>query len=510
VTDPKQADPKQADPEPADPRKPTLNVSMPAEGEPAGGKPGGQLWGGRFAAGPSPELAALSRSPERYFDLLPYDVAGSLAHVRELRRAGILSGEELPRVEAALRDVDRAYRAGELRPSPGDEDVHTFVERELTARLGPLGGKVRAGRSRNDQAANNLRLYLRDQARRVHDALLDLIDALLAQARRHARTFAPGFTHLQPAQPVIFSHHLLAHVHGLARDAERLRDWDARAAVSPLGAAALAGSAIAVNPEASAADLGYERSYANSIDAVASRDHVAEFLFAASLAGTHLSQLAEEVCLWASDQFGWAALDDGYATGSSIMPQKRNPDIAEITRGKAARLAGHLAGHLALLKGLPLAYNRDLAEDKFAAMDAVDTLLLTLPAMAGMVATLRFDTERMRRDAAGRFTLATEVADWLALEGVPFAEAHEITGRLVRHCEDKGVDLPDLRPADLAAVDPRLAPELLPLLTLPSAVARRNGAGGTAPERVGQQLADLERALPAWRGWTAAYRGPRA
>ncbi|MDQ7905202.1 argininosuccinate lyase [Phytohabitans sp. ZYX-F-186] len=470
----------------------------------------GRLWGGRFAVPPAPEMAALSRSEPAYFDLLPYDVAGSRAHVAGLSRVGVVTAEEAARVDAALAAIAGEYRAGALTPAPGDEDVHGFVERVLAERLGPLAGKIRAGRSRNDQAANNLRLYLRDRARTVHSGLLDVVDALLEQARRHARTLAPGFTHLQPAQPVAFGHLLLAHAQRAWRDADRIRDWDARTARSPLGAAALAGSPIVPHPEEAARRLGYDGVCANSVDAVSARDHVAEFLFAASMAGLHLSGLAEEVCLWVSDQFRWARLHDAYATGSSIMPQKKNPDIAELTRGKAGRLLGNLTGLLGVLKGLPLAYNRDLAEDKRAAMDSVETLLLTLPAMAGMIRTLEFDAERMRRDAAARFALATEVADWLALRGVPFSEAHEITGRLVRLCEERGCDLPDLDAAALRSVDARLGAQVRDVLSIEAAVSRRTAAGATAPERVAEQLDALAADVAAARDWATGYPGPRA
>jgi argininosuccinate lyase len=468
-----------------------------------------KLWGARFAASPAPELTALSRAEERQFDLLRYDIEGSRAHIRELVRAGILTAAEFRLVEDALAEIGRRYASGDAQPGPSDEDVHSLVERLAVERLGPLAGKVRAGRSRNDQAANNLRLYLRDQARRIHDLLLEVIAALTGQARRHTRTLAPGLTHLQPAQPVVFAHQLLAHAHSLARDAGRLRDWDERADWCPLGAAALAGSPFAVHPEECARFLGYVRAFDNSIDAVSSRDHVAEFLFVAAMIGVDLSRLAEEICLWVSHQFRWADLADSHATGSSIMPQKKNPDIAELARGKAGRLVGNLGGLMATLKSLPLAYDRDLGEDKHAAMDSVDTLVLVLPAMAGLVTTLRFHEERMRQDATARYALATEIADWLAASRVPFSEAHEITGRLVQVCEQRGCDLADLDAECLRNVDGRLGPELLDILSPESAVARRRGHGATAPERVEEQLAELEHAVQDWRRWSGHYSGLR-
>ena len=470
----------------------------------------GLLWGGRFRAGPSAALMRLSRSDASHFRLVPYDVAASLAHASELVRAGILNAAESAEIAAALTAIAAEFAAGAALPTERDEDVHSFVERLLTERLGALGGKLRAGRSRNDQAANDLKLYLRDEARHLALDLLALQDAIVGQAAAHGATLAPGFTHLQPAQPVTFAHQLLAHAQGFARDVDRLRDWDRRSARSPLGAAALAGSAIALHPELSAAELGYDAPCENSIDAVGSRDHVAEFLFVAAMLAVDLSRLAEEVFLWSSRQFGWIVLDDAYSTGSSIMPQKKNADIAELTRGRAARLIGALTAMLSALKGLPFAYNRDLAEDKRAAFEAVDTLAAVLPAMAGMIATMRVDITRLRRQSVEGFTLATEAADWLSRRGVPFAEAHEITGGLVRLCEDRGIGLESLGDADLAAVDARLLPDIRAVLTPEAAVAARSGYGGTAPQRVAEQLARLRRTLGEQRLWASRYDGPRA
>lgn len=462
-----------------------------------------RLWGARFSKGPSAAMADLSRSPPSYFRLAPEDLRSSAAHARELVRAGILTAPEGSEVERALEAVGEEVAAGRLVPIAADEDLHTFLERVLTARLGALGGKLRAGRSRNDQAANDLKLHLRTQARAIAAGVAALQDAILAQAEAHIATPTAGFTHLQPAQPVTFAHQVLAHAQGFARDVDRLMDWDRRAARSPLGAAALAGSAIALHPESSAAELGYDAPCENSIDAVGARDHVAEFLFATAMLGVDLSRLAEEVFLWTTKQFGWVDLDDGYATGSSIMPQKKNADIAELTRGRASRLIATLNGVLVMLKGLPFAYNRDLAEDKWAAFEAIDTLALVLPAMAGMIATMRVDRDRLRAQSTAGFTLATEVADWLSRRGMPFSEAHEVTGALVRHCEEKGIDLLDLTPADLAAVDPRLTPEVLPLLTPEAAIAARSGYNGTAPARVAEQIGRLKAVLAAQRAWAA-------
>ena len=468
-----------------------------------------RLWGARFKSEPSAALKALSRSEPSFFRLVPYDLAGSRAHARELHRAGILARDELEQLQRCIDAVEKDYLAGAVHPSEGDEDVHTFLERVLTERLGPVGGKLRAGRSRNDQAANDLKLYLRDKARTLAAATQELQGALIAQAQQHIGTLSTGFTHLQPAQPIVFAHHLMAHAQAIGRNVDRLIDWDRRSARSPLGAAALAGSAVCRSPELSAAELGYDAPCENSIDAVAARDHVCEFLFVTSMLAVELSRLSEEVVLWSSRQFQWVDLDDAYCTGSSIMPQKKNPDIAELSRGKAGRLIGNLVGMLSALKSLPLAYNRDLAEDKSAAFDSIDTLSLVLPAMAGMIGTMRVNVAQLRRQAPLGFTLATEVADWLALSGVPFSEAHEITGALVKACEAGGIELSEVSEALLAEVDARLTPEVLRHLTLEAAIAARTGQGGTSPERVGEQIARAKQALVAQAEWIGAYKGPR-
>ncbi len=468
-----------------------------------------KLWGARFRSPPDPALMRLSSSPPNHYRLAPYDLVSSQAHARELERAGLLTDAECATIVATLDAMRREFAAGTLAPVPGDEDVHTFLERVLVERLGPLGGKLRAGRSRNDQAANNLRLYLRAVARDIVAALLALQDALAAQASRHIDTLAPGFTHLQPAQPIVFAHLLLAHAQAFSRDAERMIDWDRRAARSPLGAAALAGSAIAVRPELSASELGYDAPSENSIDAVGARDHVAEFLFATAMLGVNLSRLAEEIVFWSSRQFQFVELDDAFTTGSSIMPQKKNPDIAELTRGRSSRLIGSLATMLVALKALPFSYNRDLAEDKHAAFEAIDALAVVLPAMAGLVRTMRVQTEELARQSVAGFTLATEVADWLARRGVPFATAHEITGALVKRCEELGIGLAEIGDTDLTAVDHRLTPDLRASLTPEAAVAARLGYGGTAPARVREQLDRLAAKLDTQRRWAAAYEGPR-
>lgn len=463
-----------------------------------------RLWGGRFAGGPADALAQLSVSVHFDWRLAPYDLAASRAHARVLHRAGLLTDDELARMLAALDDLEQAARDGSFRPTVEDEDVHTALERGLLERLGSLGGKLRAGRSRNDQVATDFRLYLRDNVRRLVGLVADLERALLDQAARHADSPAPGFTHLQHAQPVSFGHELAKHVHALARDVDRLRDWDKRAARSPLGAGALAGSSLPLDPEAVAAELGFDGAIPNSIDAVSDRDFAAEFLFAAALLGVHLSRLGEEVCLWTSREFGWATLDDAFATGSSIMPQKKNPDVAELVRGKSGRLIGHLTGLLATLKGLPFAYNRDLQEDKEPVFDAVDTLALVLPAVTGMIATMTFHPARMAAAAPEGFALATEIADWLVRRGVPFRDAHEVAGSCVRLCEQRGIELTDLTDSDLASVSSHLTPEVREVLSVQGALEARSTVGGTAPVRVREQLAALSAQVDDQAAWAGA------
>ncbi|MCZ8183983.1 MAG: argininosuccinate lyase [Beijerinckiaceae bacterium] len=466
-----------------------------------------RLWGGRFRKAPDPSLMRLSSAGIAHQRLIPQDIAGSLAHAAELERAGLLTLEEQRVISQTLEAMRNEYLAGLLVIGPGDEDIHTFLERVLVERLGATGAKLRAGRSRNDQAANNLKLYLRQETPRLVLLMGELAEALAIQAGLHAAAVAPGFTHLQSAQPVTFGHWLMAHAQPLLRNISRLQDFLARTGECPLGAAALAGSAIALSPALSARQLGYAGPAENSVDAVSARDHVAEFLFVAAMTLTDLSRLAEEITLWVSRQFGWIELDDAFATGSSIMPQKKNPDIAELSRGRAARLIGDLVAMLGAIKGLPLAYNRDLAEDKRAAFDAIDVLDEVLPALTGLVRTMTVRTERLRAQAGEGFSLATEVADYLARKGVPFAEAHEITGTLVRHCESIGLALEALSPAELASVDPRLGADLQAHLSLDAAIAARSGHGGTAPERVREQIATARARLAAARAWAEGKEG---
>ncbi|MDP9822902.1 argininosuccinate lyase [Nocardioides massiliensis] len=463
----------------------------------------GSLWGGRFASGPSPQLEALSRSTHFDWRLAPYDLQASRAHAGVLHAAGLLSDADRDALVAGLDRLRAKVAAGEVSADPGDEDVHGALERLLLAEVGAeLGGRLRAGRSRNDQIATQLRVFLREHARTIAAAVLDLAEVLATQADHHLGAVMPGRTHLQHAQPVLLSHHLLAHAWPLARDVARLRDWDARvAADSPYGSGALAGSSLGLDPEAVAAELGFTGSAANSIDGTAARDFAAEFAFVAAQIGVDVSRMAEEVILWATKEFGFVRLHDSWSTGSSIMPQKKNPDIAELARGKAGRVIGNLTGLMATLKALPLAYNRDLQEDKEPVFDSVDTLEVLLPAFTGMVATLEFDTARMAELAPQGFSLATDVAEWLVREGVPFRVAHEVAGECVRRCEQLGVELDELTDDQLAEISPQLTPGVRSVLTVEGSVASRDARGGTAPARVSEQLAELRVVLADHRGW---------
>ncbi len=462
------------------------------------------LWGGRFSAGPSPEMAALSKSTHFDWRLAPYDITGSKAHARVLHAAGLLTRDELDGMIAALTDLAADVADGSFAPDEGDEDVHTALERGLLDRAGAdLGGKLRAGRSRNDQVATLYRLYLRDGARRVVELLLQLQEAFLAQAEAHPGVAMPGRTHFQHAQPVLLAHHLAAHAQALVRDVDRIRDWDRRASVSPYGSGALAGSSLGLDPEAVAKELGLDVAAANSIDGTASRDFAAELAFCLAMIGVNLSRWAEEVIIFTTAEFGYARLHDAFATGSSIMPQKKNPDIAELTRGKSGRLIGNLTGLLATLKGLPLAYNRDLQEDKEPLIDSLEQLELLLPALTGLTATLTFDTDRMTSMAGAGFSLATDIAEWLVKQGVPFRVAHEAAGECVSLAEATGRQLDELSDQEFAAISPALTPDVREVLTVAGSLASRDGVGGTAPIRVAEQLAALKAMIAGDRAWLA-------
>ena len=460
------------------------------------------LWGGRFAGGPADALAALSKSTQFDWRLAPYDIAGSRAHARVLHRAGLLDDATLTAMLEALQKLAADVESGAFVPAQDDEDVHTALERGLIERAGAdVGGRLRAGRSRNDQVATLFRMYLRDHARDVATLVLDVAEAILSQAKTHLGVAMPGRTHLQHAQPVLLSHHLLAHVWPLLRDVERFVDWDRRTNVSPYGSGALAGSSLGLDPQAVADDLGFATSVENSIDGTASRDFVAEFAFVAAMVGVDVSRFSEEVILWATKEFSFVTLDDAFSTGSSIMPQKKNPDVAELARGKAGRLVGDLAGMMTTLKALPLAYNRDLQEDKEPVFDAVDTLELLLPAVAGMMATLEFHPERLEELAPQGFSLATDIAEWLVRQGVPFRVAHEVAGACVQECEKQGIELWDLTDEQLAAISEHLTPQVREVLSVPGSMASRASRGGTAPQQVAQQLENAQTEIARLRQW---------
>ncbi|HEY2332896.1 MAG TPA: argininosuccinate lyase [Acidimicrobiales bacterium] len=465
------------------------------------------LWSGRFEGGPAEELLAYTVSLPFDRALLDVDVVASKAHVRGLGRAGILSAGEVLAVVAALDDVLREMADGSFAFAPGDEDIHTAVERRVTELAGAAGAKLHTGRSRNDQAATDLRLWCKREIGEVVSRIVDLQALLLERSESAGDADLPGYTHLQRAQPVLLAHHLLAHAWALARDVERLQDAARRLDVSPLGAGALAGSSLPLDPDGVAADLGFAARFDNSLDAVSDRDFVAETLFALTLLGIHLSRMGEELVLWASEEFGFLGLDDAWSTGSSMMPQKKNPDIAELVRGRSGRLVGHLTGLLTTLKGLPLAYNRDLQEDKEPLFDAVAQTKLGLGALRGLLATATFRTERMHAAAASPTMVATDLAELLVSRGVPFRDAHGIVGGLVRRSLDEGLDL-----ADLVASEPALGPEAARLFEPGAALARRSTPGGAGPDSVAAQQRRLATVLDDVRVWLnrdPSQDGPR-
>ena len=450
------------------------------------------LWGGRFADGPADAVFALSRSVHFDWRLAPYDLRSSLAHLAVLESSGLLTKEVVAAIRGALNELIQEVAAGTFVAGADDEDVHSALERGLTEKLGDIGGSLRAGRSRNDQVTTDLRLYAIDHMLEVANQVIALQRALISKAEEYGDATSPGFTHMQHAQPVLFGHELAKHAHAFARDLDRIQDWLVRTSVSPLGSGALAGSSLPIAPEKTASDLGFTSSAANSIDGVSDRDYVAEALFILSLIGSHLSRIGEEWCIWATTEFGWAKVADAYSTGSSIMPQKKNPDMAELARGKAGRLVGNLTGFLTTLKGLPFAYNRDLQEDKEPLFDSIDTVLLVLPAVTGMVATTEFDREKMAMAAPLGFSLATEIADYLVRAHVPFAHAHEAAGKCVALCESSDRQLHQLTDSELSKIHPSLLPSVRDVLTVHGALDSRVTRGGTSPSSFARQISDLK------------------
>ncbi len=448
------------------------------------------LWGGRFAQGPEDSVFALSRSVQFDWRLAPYDLRSSMAHLAILKKSALISPKDAELIHAALKELMQQVSNGSFTPHDGDEDVHSALERGLTEKLGPVGGALRAGRSRNDQVTTDLRLFAMDHILEIAGLITHLQTAILEKAAEYVNDPAPGFTHIQHAQPVSFGHELAKHAHAFARDLDRINDWLARTSVSSLGAGALAGSSLALEPAFTAKNLGFDSTFANSIDAVSDRDYVAEALFVMAMIGNHLSRIGEEWTLWSSQEFAWAKVADAYSTGSSIMPQKKNPDMAELARGKSGRLVGNLMSVLTMLKGLPFAYNRDLQEDKEPLFDSIDTLLLVLPAVTGMIATTDFDRDKMALAAPTGFSLATEIADYLAKKNVPFAQAHEAAGKCVAVCEASGRQLHQLSDEEFLSVHSELDGGVREVLTVHGALNSRTTSGGTAPALVTQQIKD--------------------
>lgn len=462
----------------------------------------GALWGGRFSGGPSEAMFALSVSTHFDWVLAPYDVLASKAHAKVLHKAGLLSDADLDTMLSGLTELGERVASGEFFPAPTDEDVHGAMERGLIDIVGPeVGGRLRAGRSRNDQVATLFRMWVRDAIRDTALQVSELVDALADQAAAHPEAIMPGKTHSQAAQPILLAHELLGHAQPLLRDIQRLQDLDKRLAVSPYGSGALAGSSLQLDPEAIAAELGFDSAAENSLDGTASRDFASETAFVLAQIAVDMSRLAEEIIYWCTPEYGYVTLDDAWSTGSSIMPQKKNPDIPELTRGKTGRLIGNLTGLLSTLKAQPLAYNRDLQEDKEPIVDSIAQLNLLLPSMTGLVSTLSFNEDRMRELAPRGFTLATDLAEWMVRQGVPFREAHEASGACVRIAEERGVDLVDLTDEELKGVDKRLTPEVREVLTIDGAVASRTTKGGTAGVRVAEQRETVRQHAAAAREW---------
>jgi len=455
------------------------------------------LWGGRFSDGPADAVFALSRSVHFDWRLALYDLRSSLAHLEILESSGLLTTDVAAQIRGALKELISEVAEGKFVAIASDEDVHSALERGLTEKLGDIGGSLRAGRSRNDQVTTDLRLYAIDHMLEVAAQIIKLQEVLISKAHEYANAPAPGFTHMQHAQPVLFGHEISKHAHAFSRDLDRISDWLERTSVSPLGSGALAGSSLPLAPEKTATALGFISSAANSIDAVSDRDYVAEALFILAMVGNHLSRIGEEWCIWATTEFGWAKVADAYSTGSSIMPQKKNPDMAELARGKAGRLVGNLTSLLTTLKGLPFAYNRDLQEDKEPLFDSVDTVLLVLPAVTGMIATTDFDREKMALAAPLGFSLATEIADYLVRAHIPFAHAHEAAGKCVALCESSGRQLHQLTDTELVHIHPSLLPDVRDVLTVHGALNSRTTVGGTSPSSLATQLRGLTQLVAA-------------
>ena len=449
------------------------------------------LWGGRFASGPHPDMFRLTASIEADMRLLPYDLQATKAHARVLQAANLLEADDLSRVDRACDEILGQFQKNQLEPHPRDEDVHSLVERELTERLGDIGARIHAGRSRNDLVAADLRLWTRAACDLALTELAELLNTIVGRCREHTQSVMPGYTHLQRAQPVTVAYHLLAHGFALVRDAKRFQSARGAASESVLGAGALAGNTLGLDPALAAEELGLDSVFDNAMDAVAQRDFEADFIYASALCEVHLSRLAEEIVLWTSSEFGFARLSDEWSTGSSMMPQKRNPDLAELLRGRASHGVGDLTTMLTLLKGLPLAYDRDLQEDKGPLFRTGDRVVAALQAATGLVRALTFDEERLLEAARGGSSWATDIAELLVTRGVPFREAHETAGRLVAELERRDLDLADAHGDLIRSLHPQLRPEDAKVADPRSGVLNRASHGGPSPDRVATQIATL-------------------
>jgi argininosuccinate lyase len=455
------------------------------------------LWGGRFDSAPADAMAALSKSVHFDWRLAPYEIEVNLIHLKNLVEQDVVSKENGKKIESAFLQLAKDIGSGSFQYTNADEDVHSAIERGLIERCGQVGGAIRAGRSRNDLVVTDFKLYLIDHLLEIASQISELVKVINTQAANNLNVIAPGFTHTQHAQPITFAQELSKHSHALLRDIDRIFDWLKRNSFSPFGAGALAGSSIQPNPEKVAKDLGFSGAMANSIDAVGDRDFAAEALFNLAMLGVHLSKIGEEFVLWSSTEFGWVKIADTYSTGSSIMPQKKNADIAELARGKSGRFIGNLTSLLVVLKGLPFAYNRDLQEDKEPVFDSIDQLLILLPAITGMIETAQFDPTVISKGAADGFSLATEIADFLAKKQIPFATAHEVSGECVKFCEKNGIGLDQLSDAQLLAIHPALTGEVKAFLNVKGAVASRTSSMGTSEKSVMAALAQLKKEISA-------------
>ncbi|MEX3011418.1 argininosuccinate lyase [Hoeflea sp. TYP-13] len=454
------------------------------------GKSSNQMWGGRFASGPDAIMEEINASIDFDRKLFAQDIRGSLAHADMLADNGIISAEDRDKIAQGLNTILSEIEAGTFEFSRRLEDIHMNIEARLSDLIGPAAGRLHTARSRNDQVALDFRLWVREELEKTENALSKLIGAFLDRAEEHADTVMPGFTHLQTAQPVTFGHHCMAYVEMFGRDRSRVRDALARLDECPLGAAALAGTGFAIDRHQTAKALGFSAPTRNSIDTVSDRDFALEFLGLAAICGTHLSRLAEEIVIWSTPQFGFVRLSDSFSTGSSIMPQKKNPDAAELVRAKTGRINGALIALLTVMKGLPLAYSKDMQEDKEQVFDAAETLELAIAAMTGMIGDLHILQDGMKAAAGSGYSTATDLADWLVREaGLPFREAHHVTGRAVAMAEDKGCDLSDLPLADLQAINGAITKDVFSVLSVEASVASRTSFGGTAPKNVREQIA---------------------